>query len=54
MERLRPKGSVELECTMCGWTQWYDPLSPEVQRVMDSKPHVCGKCQGEPEPTEKG
>lgn len=41
---LRPKGSVELECSSCELRSWYDPVSQEVLEVADGKAFLCDGC----------
>src|SRR5581483_72723 len=38
---LRPRGTVQRECSLCGWATWYDPLSPEATAPV----LVCTSCQ---------
>lgn len=52
-EPLRPPGTVELECSQCGWASWFDPLEPEVTEAAKAGAHVCNRCKGTPEPTGK-
>lgn len=42
---LRPSGSVERECSVCRWSTWFDPLSPEAIVL----PYVCKACVENPE-----
>lgn len=50
---LRALGTVELECSKCGWASWYDPLAPEVLEAAKTGAHVCNRCKGSQDPTEK-
>jgi hypothetical protein len=43
---LRPKGSVEVECIMCGWTFWVDCLD----KRLPEGPFVCPTCEHGPAP----
>jgi hypothetical protein len=49
---IQPTGTVELECSECGWSSWFDALDPEVEAAKTT-PHVCRRCKGIPEITEK-
>lgn len=41
---LRPKGNMERTCDTCGWTTWFDPLSPEATII----PYICKACIDNP------
>lgn len=42
-DSLRPKGTVEVTCTQCGyWSFWIDALDP---RLPDG-PFLCSDCDG--------
>lgn len=40
---LRPKGTVEVECSVCHWCFWVGCLNP---RLPDG-PFVCPSCNGD-------
>lgn len=46
---LRPKGSVEVECIMCGWSFWVGCLDPK----LPDGPFVCETCEHGPAPVPK-
>lgn len=50
---IRPKGTVELECSKCHWAHWFDPLHPSVIEASRTGIHVCDSCLGKPEITVK-
>lgn len=41
MDDLRPKGTVEIQCSKCGWWYWLDPLDPKLANL----PYVCDPCE---------
>lgn len=46
---LRARGTVEVECSRCGWSFWLDPLDPQLNRpdTPDADaPILCASCSG--------
>jgi len=41
MDDIRPKGTVEVQCTVCGWWYWLDPLDPK----LPDGPFICEPCE---------
>lgn len=41
---LRPRGTVERECSLCHWRSWHDPLSNEATGLI----FVCANCKLNP------
>lgn len=41
---LRPRGTVERECSLCHWRSWHDPLSAEATGLI----FVCENCKLNP------
>jgi hypothetical protein len=39
---IRPKGTVEVECTICSWFFWIDCLDPR----LPAGPFTCPCCEG--------
>jgi hypothetical protein len=42
---LRPRGTVELECTSCRARSWFDPIGPEVAAAAT---FICDHCITDP------
>lgn len=49
MDDIRPKGTVELECSKCQWCHWFDPLSQVVIEASRTGVYVCDECLGKPQ-----
>ena len=47
---LRPKCTVELTCTVCGWSSWFGAISPEVLQAAETGSFTCDNCKGMEEP----
>lgn len=44
MDDLRPKGTVEVKCSKCGWSFWLDALHPS----LPDGPFICMSCEHGP------
>lgn len=44
---IRPRGTVEIECSECHWFFWVDALDMQ----LPDGPFVCVCCMSGPEPT---
>ena len=45
---IRPRRTVELECSKCRWCAWFDPLDERVYLASQGI-YVCDQCLGIPE-----
>lgn len=41
---IRPRGTVQVQCSKCEWDFWLDPLDPQ----LPDGPFVCFTCEHGP------